>query len=433
MEKTVIGGLLIDQTRIEKDLPTLTPDDFTVQEYKQTITAMKTLLENGSPVDYVLTIEELEKQNPGNKQYAEVLGAAMNSVPSTANFDWYKEQLKEKRRDRDYHKGLEFFTSQGIDQIDKLEEFIKRTKENRYVNPVMIDQHKATNSINSIDATAEGKIHSTGLAELDNLLAGGLYNGLYIIGAVTSLGKTTLCLQIADNIAKNGTDVIYIALEMATAQMIRKSLSRHSFMNCKTTTGGALTELEISKGAPNNTESLEKAKADYMKYADHIYYYEGVGDIGINEIRKIVDDHARSTGNRPVLFVDYLQIVAPADVRATDKQNADTVVLGLKRISRDYKIPVVAVSSLNRVNYDAAINMAAFKETGAIEYTSDVLIGLQFKGAGINGFDIAEAKSKSPREIELKVLKNRSYIIGDIELAYYPKYNTFEQLYNPFR
>jgi replicative DNA helicase len=79
-------------------------------------------------------------------------------------------------------------------------------------------------------------------------------------------------------------------------------------------------------------------------------------------------------------MIDYLQILKPADPRASDKQNTDWAVSELKRISREHKIPVLAISSLNRENYHMPINLTSFKESGAIEYSSDVLIGLQVEG-----------------------------------------------------
>jgi len=129
-----------------------------------------------------------------------------------------------------------------------------------------------------------------------------------------------------------------------------------------------------------------------------------------------------------VVIIDYVQILAPADIRASDKQNTDKAVLELKRISRDYKTPVIGISSLNRASYKEAISMEAFKESGSLEYGSDVLLGLQLKGAGGKNFDANEAKRKNPREIELVILKNRNGSTGDkIELEYYPLFNYFTE------
>lgn len=123
-----------------------------------------------------------------------------------------------------------------------------------------------------------------------------------------------------------------------------------------------------------------------------------------------------------------MQILAPYSERATDKQNTDKAVMEMKRISRDYKIPVIGISSFNRTNYSVGVTMEAFKESGAIEYSSDVLIGLQLKGAGEKGFDATEEKKKNPREIELVILKNRNGRAGDkIPFNYYPLFNYFKE------
>ena len=127
-------------------------------------------------------------------------------------------------------------------------------------------------------------------------------------------------------------------------------------------------------------------------------------------------------------MIDYLQILSPADIRASDKQNTDKAVLELKRISRDYKIPVVAISSFNRANYKEAVTMEAFKESGAIEYSSDILIGVQLKGAGTKDFDVNTAKDSNPREVELVILKNRNGATGKkVEMKYYPLFNYFKE------
>jgi replicative DNA helicase len=153
-----------------------------------------------------------------------------------------------------------------------------------------------------------------------------------------------------------------------------------------------------------------------------------MGDIGAAEVREIAETHIRVTGNKPVIFIDYLQILVPGDVRGSDKQNTDKTVFELKRLSRDFKIPVIGVSSLNRENYTTAINMSAFKESGAIEYSSDVLLGLQLMGAGQSGFDVNDEKKKEPRKIELKVLKNRNGATGDsVYFDYFPKFNYFRE------
>ena len=277
----------------------------------------------------------------------------------------------------------------------------------------------------------------TGFNKLDDIFDGGLYEGLYIVGAISSLGKTTLITQIADQIAQNGTDVLIFSLEMARTEIMSKSISRHTLQSVLSNGGdirnaktarGITTGKKYERYSLTERELINNAIRRYGEYASRIYISEGIGDIGAAEIRAAVQKHISFTGNTPVVVIDYLQILAPADVRATDKQNTDKAVMELKRISRDFKLPILGISSFNRENYSNAVTMAAFKESGAIEYSSDVLIGLQLKGAGEKKFDATEAKRKNPREIELVILKNRNGRAGDtINYSYYPMFNYFKE------
>lgn len=284
----------------------------------------------------------------------------------------------------------------------------------------------------------EGRYIPTGFRKLDLKLDGGLYPGLYVFGAISSLGKTTLVTQIIDQAAEAGHDVLLFSLEMSKSQIIAKSLSRLTYCHCiesKKNIKMAKTVRALTNGklydlfSREELQVIDAAFSRYKEYAEHIFIKEGIGDIGVPQIVDEVVKHERITGNKPIVVVDYLQILAPYDVRATDKQNIDKSVLELKRLSRDHDIPVIGISSLNRANYSTEINMGAFKESGAIEYTTDVLIGLQFKGAGNAGFDANKEKTKIPREIELMILKNRNGETGSkIEYEYHPAFNVFREV-----
>ena len=118
----------------------------------------------------------------------------------------------------------------------------------------------------------------------------------------------------------------------------------------------------------------------------------------------------------------------PHSEKATDKANIDYTVLSLKRLSRDYKIPVIAISSFNRVSYGNEVSMQAFKESGSIEYSCDVLMGLQLQGVGSSDFDVNIAKRQEPRKIEAVILKNRNGKTGDmIGYEYYAMFNYFSE------
>ncbi len=296
---------------------------------------------------------------------------------------------------------------------------------------------KIQDFINGIADSVNTPAIPTGFTTLDKELDGGMYEGLYIIGGISSLGKTTLVMQIADQIADSEKDVLIFSLEMAETELMSKSISRQTLIdtlakdgniaNCKTARG-------ITAGAryehysQEEKDLIKRAIEAYSQYAEHIYIKEGTGDIGVKEIRAEVEKHISNTGKAPVVVVDYLQIIAPYNDRGTDKQNTDKAVTELKRIARDYKTPVIAISSFNRENYKNAVSMQAFKESGSVEYSSDVLIGLQLKGAGKKDFDETEAKAKAPREIELVILKNRNGKTGGkIAFEYYALFNYFKE------
>lgn len=292
--------------------------------------------------------------------------------------------------------------------------------------------------INGISDSVNTPYTPTGFTNLDEVLEGGLYEGLYILGAISSLGKTTLALQIADQIASAGGNVLIFSLEMARTELMAKSISRLTLLDVLQNKGD-MRDAKTTRGITTGTRWINYSKKEkdliyraikaYGGYAGNIYIHEGIGDIGTSQIRETVQKHIQFTGKKPVVLIDYVQILAPADVRATDKQNTDKAVLELKRLSRDFKIPVLGISSFNRANYSVAVTMEAFKESGSLEYGSDVLIGLQLKGAGVKGFDVNQAKQKYPREIELVVLKNRNGATGKvIDFEYYPLFNYFREV-----
>lgn len=277
----------------------------------------------------------------------------------------------------------------------------------------------------------------TGFEELDKLLSGGFYEGLITLGAESSLGKTTLALQMADQIAQQGNDVLFFSLEMSKMELITKSISRHTLEQA-----GKEKEIQLAKTVRQITnpaiyqtytnqdqEILETAINNYEKYANHLYFVEGVGNITTSTIRQQIEKHINLTGNRPVVFVDYLQIITPESKYSTDKQAIDQTILELKRISRDYKVILIVISSFNRASYGKEITLSAFKESGSVEYSSDLLLGLQLTDVSAKNFDLEQAKKQIPRKVELVILKNRNGITNEkVKFRYYQPYNLFQEL-----
>lgn len=301
------------------------------------------------------------------------------------------------------------------------------------------------------NGSGQGVCIPTGFPALDTLLDGGLYAGLYVIGAVSSLGKTSFCIQLADQIAKSGKPVLYFSLEMSKDEIISKSISRLTFIDSRfkrlnvdnreaKTTRGILVGSLYEGYSRSELDLIERCVKEYETFSQRLFIYEGVGEIDSAAIARILKEFVIATGLCPVVIVDYLQIMSPKDVRLSDKQNIDQSVLDLKRLSRDYSIPIVGISSFNRENYTNPVDYSSFKESGAIEYSSDVLLGLQLLGMGElpeeKGARLTKARELRDKakeegrlgrhqDLELKILKNRNGISASLELQFYPKFNFF--------
>lgn len=310
----------------------------------------------------------------------------------------------------------------------------------------MLEQYKGANAKDNIDDFIDGINNkantpptSTGFPLLDEVLSGGMREGLTVIGAISSLGKTTMAQQIADNVAQSGRDVLFISLEMARSELMSKSISRETLLEVLENDGdirNAKTSIGITDASKHKNYSKDEKRLiniaieRYNEYAGHIYIVEAFGQIGFQDVRELVKIHHEKTGKAPLVVIDYLQIMKPDDPRATDKSNTDKAVNGLKQISRDFKTTIVAISSLNRESYNRPMSLTAFKESGAIEYSSDVLIGLDFTKMldNANEMDFEEEKDKVPRNITLTILKNRNGRTGKrINYLYDPRFNYFEE------
>lgn len=245
----------------------------------------------------------------------------------------------------------------------------------------------------------------TGFKALDNMLDSGLYKGLYVIGAMTSMGTTSLLNQITDQIAQQGKDVLFFSLEMSRMDLMSKSVSRL-----------------------NDDKGIER-------YAKHVSIIEGIDGLTVEDISRIAKRHAQATGSAPIVVVDYIQLIAPSvaytDPHTADKQNMDRAALRLKHLSHDLNTAVFAISSINRHSYKAPVSMSSFKESGGIESLADVLIGLDFKTMlkDRNRVDIEHEKQKSPRNITLTIIKNKLGQTGHrVDYKYYPAYSLFEEV-----
>ena len=330
-----------------------------------------------------------------------------------------------------------------------------RANLNRVVHPATaeeVDSHKVGSLITGFKAyvqdSANNRSIPTGFKSFDKAIGGGLFPKLYMIGAISSLGKTTFCLQIADAIAAQGRDVIIFSLEMAKEDIMARSISRHTYLISQAQNNERLAKTELGIVAYERYSGYSDAEKAvigeaykaYTAYADeHISIYEGKHTA--EDIRRKVENYITFTGHKPVVFVDYLQIVQPAERlrRATVREQVDDTIEAFTAMRRELKIPVVVVSSFNRGSYNTVADNTAFKESGTIEYSADCTITLELDvqrsdKAGAAGATNGAKRdtldgmrgNDSKREIKLTFQKNRGNRVGSVVYYLYnAKFNHF--------
>ena len=284
-----------------------------------------------------------------------------------------------------------------------------------------------------IERFKQGATRRTGFNNLDTQ-AGGVYPGLYVLGAISSLGKTTFIHQMADQMAARGEDVLYFSLEQSRLEMVSKSLSR---LTAQKDVKKAVSSLAIRGG--NLTPAVLDAADLYANMVgERMSVVEGNFNCTVAFISDYVSRYMATTGTKPIVIIDYLQILQ-GEPRMSTKEVVDTNVTELKRLSRSKDIPVFLISSLNRTNYMTPVDFESFKESGGIEYTADVIWGLQLTVLNDPIFDkegqvkkkretIREAKAANPREVELVCLKNRYGISSyKVSFTYYPQFDLFKE------
>ena len=320
-------------------------------------------------------------------------------------------------------------------------------------------------------------IWASGFHKLDDKLEGGFMGGqLIVLGAISSLGKTSLALQIATQIAEQKKDVLIFSLEMSSRELNAKTISRYSYINTVNNEGlqkyrfntNDILNGRVGTLILNQMPTDGKSRVYYEAYqktmalGNYIRIFVGENNVDVDKIREIVDIHKEATGRDPFVICDYLQILQPSiEAQTTDKRLlTDYDVTTLKTIARDHNIPVMIISAFNRNSYLEPVSMSSFRESSGIEYSSDVLLGLQYDGMDYQKHWFKNKKGKSrqvweseklhknrvrelvtkiqtnneqshgqsPQKIEMKILKNRNGSRGSLYFDFVPAFNYYDEI-----
>ena len=369
--------------------------------------------------------------NKWDKRHGSVTYGEKTIQNALQNFTPYKPPVKPQREQGGESKG----------EVENVQEAPQKAAQAPVVQAESVRDYIFKVMKGDLEHFQKFKDRKTGFSNLDAQTS--LYPGLYVIGAISSLGKTTFAHQLSDQLAEKGDHVLYFSLEQTRLEMVSKGIARTT-ANLTLQEGfkGALSAIDIRRGNVNETAS--KALKIYADKAATETVIECGFDTTIGTIVDTVSEYVKSHEVKPVVVVDYLQIIRPIDPRQTTKDAVDGHVRALKKLQTDNDLVVIVISSLNRQNYLTPVDFESFKESGGIEYTADVIWGLQLAYMNDELFAkdkdlkrkreaVKAAKLEVPRRVQLVCLKNRygrsSY---ECNFDYYPQYDLFQPAYEGF-
>lgn len=237
-----------------------------------------------------------------------------------------------------------------------------------------------------------------------NELLGGVYPGQMVgVGATPGSGKTSLMLQLADELAARGLPVIFVSAELPAHKLLIKSLVRLS---------GRLNLSDVVQ-APDDFETRSALENATERYRDSIAPNLCItGNITVSELGKLVAECVHVRSQTPVVFIDYLQLLATSgpDPFADERLAIAACVKQLRDLANSYMVPIYAISTITRSAYGKRKpDLSIFGGAAVIEYSLDAALYL-------NAED--ESSAYGPLSLTLTALKNRYGTTGSVSLSF---------------
>ena len=433
MEKSVLGAMMLKQGLvIPKIRSILKEEDFCRAEHRVVYRVLLELYDAGIEPSVLSLLEELRKRQELDKVGLRYVFVLAESAWTTGYAQAHAKVIKEKailRRLMLFSEVLQEDVSQDVKSLQEIlheasemfNELKTLTAETTSSSFSTFFKEKFDSKVKEMKGYASRK---TGFANLD---AEQIFTpGLYVLGGLPALGKTTFAWQLLEQMARQGEKCVYCSYEMSEFELYTKSLAREFFNRDRKTN---LTSAGIRRG--DETRTLMEILTEFGEIGIDLTVMEmqeqDIDDL-IFELRKYCVEKA------PVIVLDYLQIVPVRKKEASAKQGIDEIVRKLKNFQRETGATFIVISSFNRQNYGQQVAFESFKESGNIEYSADVVWGLQLyatrelkEGATNQNREIIfKAKESNPRQVELKCLKNRQGKNYSCYFKYYPAVDTFE-------
>jgi len=427
-EQSVLGGILIENGAINKVMEILTVDDFYRDSHQRIFNALVDLSERDEPADLITLTNELRKSNQldsiGGASY---LASLIDSVPTAANIEYYAKIVKEKAILRKLIETSTDIITQSYEDrgdvegfLDEAERAIFEISEKRVKPSFYSIRDIVKESFKTLERLFEKKELVTGVPsgfkELDRLTAGFHASDLIIVAGRPSMGKTALCLNLAQYAAiEKRIPVAIFSLEMSKEQLVIRMLCSEAQVEGTRLRTGFLTESDWPK--------LTLAAGNL---SDAPIFIDDSAAISVLELRakarRLKGDYGLG-----MLIIDYLQLMKGRTRVESRQQEISEISRSLKALAKELNIPVIAVSQLSRKTEERQgmrPQLSDLRESGAIEQDADLILFL-YRDEVYNRSEDNPNKGKA----EVIIGKQRNGPIGKIEMAFLDKFTTFKELY----
>ena len=427
-EQSVLGALMLDNSRLDAVLAVITEQDFYRDDHRVIFRMMLALQEAGQPMDVITLSEELHKHNEldriGGLGY---LVDMANNTPSAANILAYANIVRERSTLRQLiivaqEIGKSGMNPAGLDSDDLLHLAEKRVAEIAEDRPKegglvgVNDLLKAT--VQRIDELFRSGSDITGVAsgltDLDQRTSGWQPGELIILAARPSMGKTALALNFVESaMFSQKKPVVVFSMEMSSAALIMRMMSSIGRIDQGKLRNGKLTE-----------EDWPKLSSAVAKMKDKLLFIDDTPGLNPQEMRARIKRIAREQGNPGMIMVDYLQLMQIAGSSEGRTQEISEISRSLKAIAKEFECPVIALSQLNR-GVEQRPNKrpmnSDLRESGAIEQDADVILFIYRD-------EYYHEDSPDKGIAELIIGKQRNGEIGTCRAAFIGKYTRFDNL-----
>jgi len=426
-EQSVLGSVMLDSKSLIKIADKLAPQDFYEPAHAQIYEAMLELFEKRRAIDMVTLTDNLEAK----KKLKEIGGATylanlINMVPTSAHVVHYAQIVHSKgilRRLIDAANeisALAFSEEGDVNEVlDKSEQLLfsvsqKYTRQNFVpIKEILAESFERMDDLHK----EKGKVRGvpTGFKPLDDLLAGLQSSDLIILAARPSMGKTSLALNIAENVAiKDKKAVAIFSLEQSKEQLADRMICSQAGVDAWKLRTGKLSEEDFPKiGYAMGVLSEAPIYIDDQPFSN------------VMEIRAKAR-RLQMECDIKLIVIDYLQLMQGARMSREPNrvQEISEISRGLKALARELNVPVMALSQLSRAvehRPDKRPQLADLRESGSIEQDADVVMFIYR-----DEYYDPETEEKNIAEILVK--KHRNGPVGAIKLYFCGERTQFQTL-----